>query len=419
MTTPPILPVLPGQGWSVHKKPAFSTRVATHPSGREVRAGLYAHALYEFELTFNGLDSSGAFAGLQAQSLQTLMGFFLTAQGQLNSFLYLDPTDNAAANQGIGVGDGTTTTFTLGRALGGYYEPISYALNPTAPTIFNFGNGATSNYLPNNQIYNSTFAGVVAGTPGTVPTDWLISADSAHGLTTEIVDTGTVTIGGQSVPYIDVRAYGTDTNSGANLALTFNARPNTPASPGQSFIASCYLALQAGTLPPAGANNTTLILYDGSAYHGLKIVPTATLTQYYEAVTPTYAGMTSVDWQLWVYGPTTSGTAVDFTIRLAAPQLELVLPSAQTTPNPFMPTFGSPYYGGPRVSVNGAVVNPTTYTFTAPNVVTFSTAPAASAVIAWTGTYAFQCRFLDDQWDFENFMSGLWQNKSVKFRSIR
>ncbi|WP_298353953.1 DUF2460 domain-containing protein [Rhodoblastus sp.] len=418
MSSPPILPVLPGQGWSVHKKPSFSTRVASHPSGREVRAGLYAHALYEFELTFNGLDSSGAFPGLQSQSLQTLMGFYLTAQGQLNSFLYLDPSDHTATSQGIGTGDGSTTTFSLGRALGGYYEPVSYALNPTAAQIVNFGNGTAPNYLPNNQIANSAFVGAVAGTPGTTPTGWAISADTTHGLTLEIVDTGTVAIGGQSVPYIDVRAYGTDTNSGGNLALNISAA-SVSATPGESFIASAYLALQAGTLPPAGVNATTLILYDGSAYHALKIVPNATLTQYFESVTPTYSGMTHVVWELWVYGPTTSGTAVDFTIRLAAPQLELVVPAAQTAPNPVMPTFGTPYYGAPQISVNGSVVNPSSYAFTAPNTLSFSTAPTSGAVIAWTGTYAFQCRFLDDQWDFENFMSGLWQNTSVKFRSIR
>jgi hypothetical protein len=73
----PIFPTLPGQGWSVKKKPTFSTRVASHSSGREVRLSLYAHALYAFELTFDGLDSSGANPGLQAQSLQQLMGFWL------------------------------------------------------------------------------------------------------------------------------------------------------------------------------------------------------------------------------------------------------------------------------------------------------------------------------------------------------
>jgi uncharacterized protein (TIGR02217 family) len=201
MSAPPTFPTLPGQGWSVHKKPVFSTRVASHVSGREVRAGLYAHALYEFELIYNGLDSSGAFPGLQSQSLQTLIGFFLTAQGQLNTFLYVDPSDGAVTGQVIGTGDGSTATFTLGRMIGGYYEPVSYA--------------------------------------------------------------------------------------------------------------------------------TTI----------------------------------------------------------------------------------------PSVTVSG--VSTSGYTFVAPNTITFSTAPASGASIAWTGTYAFQCRFLDDQLDFEEFIAGAWQNKSVKFRSIR
>ena len=109
--SPPLFPALPGQGWSVHKKPTFSTRVASHTSGREVRASLFARALYEFELTFDGLDSSGGFPGLQSQSLQTLMGFFLTAQGQLNSFLYADPSDSAVTAQNIGTGNGSTTVF--------------------------------------------------------------------------------------------------------------------------------------------------------------------------------------------------------------------------------------------------------------------------------------------------------------------
>ncbi len=59
----PTFPTLPGQGWNVVKTPPFSTRVAPHSSGREVRAPLYAHTLYEFELTFDALDSSGANAG--------------------------------------------------------------------------------------------------------------------------------------------------------------------------------------------------------------------------------------------------------------------------------------------------------------------------------------------------------------------
>ncbi len=94
MTTPPSFPVLPGQGWSVHKKPTLSTRVASHVSGREVRSPLYASTLYEFELTYDGLASNAAYPGLGVNSLQSLMGLYIQVQGQFGTFLYTDPTDN-------------------------------------------------------------------------------------------------------------------------------------------------------------------------------------------------------------------------------------------------------------------------------------------------------------------------------------
>ena len=123
--TPPSFPVLPGQAWSVHKRPTFATRVAPHVSGREVRRANYASALYEFEVAFDGLAASG-FPGLGAASLQTLMGFYLACQGQLGTFLYADPSDGAVIGQPIGVGDGATTSFTLVRALGAATEPVGW-----------------------------------------------------------------------------------------------------------------------------------------------------------------------------------------------------------------------------------------------------------------------------------------------------
>lgn len=145
----PTFPILPGQGWSVVKTPTFSTQVAAHVSGREARVGLYAHALYAFELTFDGLDSSGANAGLQANSLQTLMGFWLSCGGQLGTFLYVDPTDNAATNQIIATGDGSTKTFAFGRTIGGYFEPVSYVTSVAKVTINGVATTAYSLAAPN------------------------------------------------------------------------------------------------------------------------------------------------------------------------------------------------------------------------------------------------------------------------------
>jgi hypothetical protein len=77
MTTPPSLPSLAGLSWSRHKKPGFSTRVASHVSGREVRVALMSYPLYEFEAVYNGLASSAtpSFIGLGAASLQNLRVF--------------------------------------------------------------------------------------------------------------------------------------------------------------------------------------------------------------------------------------------------------------------------------------------------------------------------------------------------------
>jgi hypothetical protein len=131
MTTPPSLPSLPGLTWSRHKKPGFSTRIAPHASGREVRVALMNYPLYEFEAVYSGLASSSTtlFAGLGGDSLQSLMGMFLQLQGQFGTFLYTDPDDNTVLAQAFATGDGATSAFVMMRALGGFLEPVGWVTN--------------------------------------------------------------------------------------------------------------------------------------------------------------------------------------------------------------------------------------------------------------------------------------------------
>ncbi len=136
MTIPPTFPALPGQGWSVHKRPAFATIVASHVSGREVRDALFRNPIWQFELTFDGLASdSVSYPGLGAESLQSLMGLFLQCQGQFGTFLYTDPTDNAVAAQNFAVGDGATTNFPFARTLGGFLEPVGWVTSVSQVTL--------------------------------------------------------------------------------------------------------------------------------------------------------------------------------------------------------------------------------------------------------------------------------------------
>ena len=144
-----IFPTLAGQGWSVHKKPRFASGVAVHVSGRETRRSRYAQPLYDFELTFDGLDMSatGIYGGLGATSMQTLAGFYMACQGRANPFLYVDPSDRAVVGQAIGAGDGATTVFTLTRTMGGYYaEPVS-AVTGVSAVYLNGVAATTASYV--------------------------------------------------------------------------------------------------------------------------------------------------------------------------------------------------------------------------------------------------------------------------------
>ena len=141
MTSPPIFPALPGQGWGVHKRPTFATTVASHVSAREVRSAHYANPVWQFELSFDGLDATAAaqYGGLGAQSLQSLMGLFLQCQGQYGAFLFYDATDYQVSGQSFGTGDGTTTGFQLARSLGGFNEAVVAPVTSAATLHFSSG----------------------------------------------------------------------------------------------------------------------------------------------------------------------------------------------------------------------------------------------------------------------------------------
>jgi len=155
MTTPPTFPALPGQGWSVHKKPNWSTIVAPHVSGREVRFANYQYPLWDFEATFDGLGSDAvSYPGLGAQSLQSLMGLFLQCQGQFGTFLYTDPTDNSVAGQIFAIGDGSTTSFAFARALGGFVEPVGWVTSISVVTVGGVAQSAGwSLVTPNSLVF--------------------------------------------------------------------------------------------------------------------------------------------------------------------------------------------------------------------------------------------------------------------------
>ena len=72
------------------------------------------------------------------------------------------------------------------------------------------------------------------------------------------------------------------------------------------------------------------------------------------------------------------------------------------------------------IYLDGITQNPASYSVDSnTGLVTFDTAPGSGLIITADFTYYFRCRFIEDRYDFENFMYRLWQLKKLTFISVR
>jgi hypothetical protein len=138
MTLPvyPSRTLLPGLAYSQKWSPSFFNQTATTATGADIDVGLAAYPLHDFELTYEFLRDSMNAPGNQSpnwlngqgEEFRTMMGFHLMLGGTLGRFLYKNEADYQVFQNQIGVGDGTTTVFTVTRTFGanGYFqtEPV-------------------------------------------------------------------------------------------------------------------------------------------------------------------------------------------------------------------------------------------------------------------------------------------------------
>lgn len=134
--TLPIFPdrsLLRGLAFSQKWSPKFFNATATTATGADIDVGLAQYPLHDFELTYEFLRDGIGWAAWPPNAratleFRTMMGFFLSIAGTLGRFLYQNVDDYSVTQNEIGVGDGTTTVFTLTRAFGanGYTasEPV-------------------------------------------------------------------------------------------------------------------------------------------------------------------------------------------------------------------------------------------------------------------------------------------------------
>jgi hypothetical protein len=234
---------------------------------------------------------------------------------------------NSLASPSSYTGDGTSGLFLWGAQLDpsstvGEYIPTTSVINSAPRFDHNPTTGESLGLLVEeartNSIRNNTMVGAVAGTPGTLPTNW--SGGAATDLTREVVGTGTE----NGVAYIDLKYTGTVSASRTQFVF-FEPSNQIAASDGQSWAGSAWVKIVAGSL----ANITSVAIQTDTRDASLVYVS----TPFTAAFTPTsaftrYSGIgaatgATINWiQPFVRFITASSGAIDITLRIGLPQLE-------------------------------------------------------------------------------------------------
>jgi len=168
-----------------------------------------------------------------------------------------------------------------------------------------------------NSIRNSTMVGAVAGSPGTLPTNWSFS--SSAGLTTSIAGLGTE----NGLQYIDIRFNGVATGTSTRLSHTSEAQ--IAALNAQVWSLTNYLKIVSQPNPPIAyflrttERNSSGVVVTAGAF---PVVPTTSL-QRFVYVSTLNGGATTAFVVPELQIQTAIGATYDFTIRIAAPQMEL------------------------------------------------------------------------------------------------
>lgn len=279
---------------------------------------------------------------------QTVLGAYRGATPAYNArTFYRDFAQLKSLNHGIG----PAITFT--RASNATYFDVNGVLQTASNDAPRFDHdpatGASRGLLieeaRTNSIRNSQAGGAVAGTPGTLPTNW-INATLPSGISREVVASGTA----NGFNYVDLKFSGTSTASGF-IQIYPESLTQVVASSGQSWTGSLYLALVNGSTSGITDPRINVVERDSGgtslAASNLTVTLSGTLARYALTGTLNNASTTRVSVQF--NGSIASGVTIDITLRIAAPQLE-----QGAFPTSYIPTTNA----AATRSADSAVVTP-------------------------------------------------------------
>ena len=172
-----------------------------------------------------------------------------------------------------------------------------------------------------NSIRNNTMAGAVVGTPGTMPTYWAASQNGFTGLTISVAATGN----NNGMNTVDLSFTGTPSATG-DIIISFETGTSISMTQGNTVTLSAYLALVSGSWSNVSSTGLDIQEYNsGGGYLADHFTassnPSSALSGRTLSVTlgNNLAAHAYPFYQINV----TSGQAVTFTLRIAAPELEL------------------------------------------------------------------------------------------------
>lgn len=138
-----IYPALPGLMYPVVKTPQWNTKILKSVSGKEIRASYYQYPLFKFSLQYEFMRSGGSFT-----EYQQLFALYGQSQGQWDSFLFNDPTDQAAVAGTVATVAVGTNTYQLLQTGNSYSFPAG-GVDTSSFKLYNSGVLVTSGYTLN------------------------------------------------------------------------------------------------------------------------------------------------------------------------------------------------------------------------------------------------------------------------------